>query len=57
MIALPNVALKACPFCGWRQAQVEAIEGVFCVECPDCCAAGPVEDTLENAVIAWNTRK
>ena len=55
-----------CPFCSSKDAGVFQYAsddfkrlwpgrfGKFQVECPDCLSNGPVADTLEEAVMAWN---
>ena len=52
----PEVKLLPCPFCGWGKPDVQHMDGCYNVDCPDCCAAGPIEDTRAEAIAAWNTR-
>lgn len=49
--------LKPCPFCKADQADVEVIDWNFYgVQCSCCLAIGPLEDTKEEAIDAWNRR-
>ena len=49
--------LLACPFCGWGKPFIfDTGDDPFWVECPDCYAEGPTEDTADEAIKAWNTR-
>jgi Lar family restriction alleviation protein len=51
--------IEPCPFCGSIfDASVSHTppEGKECIECYYCGTKGPVCDTLDDAVIAWNMR-
>lgn len=52
--------LKPCPFCGSRKSKLGAYEGVgesiHFVICLGCQADGPVRNTEEAAIEAWNRR-
>ena len=54
-----QIKIKACPFCGWHDAEIDEINmGCFAVVCPDCEAIGPVSRiSLEDAIGEWNKRK
>lgn len=45
-----------CPFCGWPAELFDSGDAPFWVECLDCFAQGPPEDTSDEAVAAWNSR-
>lgn len=55
--------LKPCPFCGSK----EVYRGTFAlgpnmpwnfnIKCMDCFAEGPICDTEQEAISAWNRRK
>jgi Lar family restriction alleviation protein len=49
--------LLPCPFCG-GDAQTDFIEHIFSylIECYVCDAQGPICETKEEAIAAWNTR-
>lgn len=57
---MPLHILKACPFCGKREARVDAVGSnerpFFVVVCGECEAEGPVARSSEAASKAWNTR-
>lgn len=45
---------KKCPFCGGTKIFYRELKSsVFCM---DCEARGPVRDTREESVMAWNER-
>ncbi|AOM39662.1 Lar family restriction alleviation protein [Xenorhabdus hominickii] len=50
--------LKPCPFCNSEHAEMNSYsdDTWFFVQCTDCNANGPEEDTAANAEIAWNWR-
>lgn len=48
--------LKNCPFCGWPKSQAFGSPGAYWVECADCAAQGPMEDTEAEAIAAWSRR-
>ena len=51
--------IMSCPFCGSAfdpNVSHTPPEGKECIECHYCGAKGPACDTLDDAVIAWNTR-
>jgi hypothetical protein len=48
--------LLPCPFCKWPAFLFGASGEPCWVECSDCGAQGPPEDTREVAAEAWNTR-
>lgn len=52
--------LKHCPFCGSRKsklgAYVDAEQSIHFVICLGCHADGPVKDTEEASIEAWNHR-
>ena len=45
--------IKNCPFCGSRKVQMDPV--IKYVECMDCKAFGPTEDTEAKSIYAWNT--
>jgi len=54
--------LNPCPFCG-AEMKIEADNnffarclGQFAVNCHECDATGPLEDTRYDAIKAWNYR-
>lgn len=49
--------MSPCPFCGYRKPRVvNSYEGQWYVECGDCCAQGPLENTEAEARVSWETR-
>ncbi len=46
--------LKPCPFCGGKARHFECLE--YVVKCLDCDAEGPIRETVEAAIEAWNRR-
>jgi hypothetical protein len=52
-----GVTLLPCLFCGWEKPGIQHLDGCYNVDCPDCCGAGPIEDTRTKAIAAWNTRQ
>ncbi|PHM21887.1 Lar family restriction alleviation protein [Xenorhabdus ehlersii] len=50
--------LNSCPFCNSGSAEMSSYsdDTWFYVQCTDCGASGPEENTAENAEIAWNRR-
>jgi Lar family restriction alleviation protein len=54
---MSGVVLMPCPFCGWPASDpVSNGIGSAFLECRDCGAEGPVEETEAEAVTAWNRR-
>ncbi|WP_419720762.1 Lar family restriction alleviation protein [Phenylobacterium aquaticum] len=54
---MTRAALLPCPFCGERQTSTIASDvDCYFVRCEDCLAEGPPEDTLDEAMVAWNAR-
>lgn len=49
-------ALLPCPFCGGAARLVKWIRPEKWVDCTECEAEGPVADTPEGAIAAWNRR-
>ncbi len=53
--------IKNCPFCAARDAAVETIGSenrpFFAVACNVCETTGPVAQSYDGAVEAWNTRR
>lgn len=47
--------LKPCPFCGREKLIRVTVKTCFIV-CEGCETQGPVENTLDDAIEAWNTR-
>lgn len=49
---------KPCPFCGCEKVRVFPIGKNFTVSCGnwDCVTDGPIKETIEEAIKAWNTR-
>jgi Lar family restriction alleviation protein len=50
-----SAKLERCPFCGWPGVLIVKPEYAW-VECSDCAADGPIEDTGPLAIAAWNRR-
>lgn len=49
--------LKSCPFCGSDDLYIPHPEHVFAwILCNACDTEGPVKNTKEEAITAWNTR-
>jgi Lar family restriction alleviation protein len=48
--------LKSCPFCGSDTADFSPGSPPWGVVCRDCLAEGPLENTHQEAAMAWNTR-
>lgn len=64
-----EVALRACPFCGFRDAAMigpepkpglripsNATQDCFWVFCDNCLANGPIVSSKDDAIAAWNRR-
>jgi Lar family restriction alleviation protein len=52
---------EACPFCGSDSIRdrgpYDDEQGEwFYMDCKDCAATGPCRDTVQKAILAWNTR-
>lgn len=48
---------KACPFCGFKNYELESFGGAaYRVLCKACQASGPLVDTEAEAITAWNLR-
>jgi hypothetical protein len=47
---------KPCPFCTYADPIIHGDADLFWIECmnPECCAEGPMRDTEEEAISAWN---
>lgn len=50
------ITLLPCPFCGGEATVDSDWPSAHCVECEQCSAAGPFDETKEQAITAWNTR-
>lgn len=50
-----RAALRECPFCGDAPAIAE-LGGGHWIQCEGCFAHGPDENTVAEAIAAWNTR-
>jgi Lar family restriction alleviation protein len=52
--------IKPCPFCSSRDVAVETLgtenRPFYAVSCDDCEATGPLSDSYDGAIEAWNTR-
>ena len=49
--------LKPCPWCLEKEDYVIFVKnGWFAIECGSCYAHGPVSDTKQAAIDAWNKR-
>mgnify|MGYP000216819765 FL=1 len=59
MSAATTIEVKACPFCGWSDVEIdETGPGRYQVACPECEAIGPASDvSVDMAVMFWNTRQ
>lgn len=53
---MTQVELLPCPFCGWRAIVSDHSTIAWYVECVECACDGPVEESREAAIAAWNTR-
>lgn len=52
-----DTELADCPFCGWsKMTPLHWEASSKAVECPDCCAIGPLEATQAEAIESWNSR-
>lgn len=54
---------KPCPFCGFKQedreesfARTDGTNGEWAVYCERCHTTGPMRQTRDSAIIAWNER-
>ena len=47
-----NELIARCPFCGSSEVRMNAARYV---ECRNCMAYGPTEDTEAKSIYAWNT--
>ena len=58
MADLPVVDMIPCPYCPSESAAVAVVqEGIgYAGRCEVCYTRGPVDPTIEGAVIGWNTR-
>lgn len=50
------VELKPCPFDGCKDIYCEEIDGLWGVICTKCDCVGPIHETKEQAIDAWNKR-
>ncbi len=48
---------KPCVFCGGEPVEGRTKTDWLFIHCNDCHADGPIADTMELAIDAWNTRK
>ena len=49
--------LKSCPFCGNKNIQLFLDDVNFAMLCTKCMAEGPICETEQEAIDAWNRRK
>ena len=58
--AKAKTVIKACPFCGHDDVEIDEIAmGIVAICCPECMAIGPHADgshTVEQAIEKWNGR-
>lgn len=47
--------LKICPFCGSQRFSIEG-DDIHWVVCKECKCEGPLRESVEAAVKAWNER-
>lgn len=50
------VELAACPFCSAGASLTSNGHENYYIECHECGASGPAQDTSAEAITAWNTR-
>lgn len=48
--------LKPCPFDGCKDVYCEEIDGLWGVICTKCDCVGPIHETKQQAIEAWNKR-
>lgn len=51
----PSLTIKPCPACGSANAHIITDYAIY-VHCQDCGLCGPLGNTLERAIAAWNRR-
>lgn len=51
------IRVVKCGRCGEGELQLIQLMSHFLVECELCGATGPVEETTEKAVLAWNEKQ
>jgi len=59
MSAATTIEVKACPFCGWGDVEIdETGPGRYQVACPECEAIGPASEVSpQGAIMYWNLRQ
>ena len=52
------IEILPCPFCGSKDIEIQPVfdDKGHCVHCFDCDSWGPVSDTIDNTIAAWNHR-
>ena len=57
IVTRKTLTLKPCPFCAEETTLNVVQESSPYVDCMSCHASGPIGDSVQEAVEAWNTRK
>ena len=58
---MTRMNIEPCPFCKnenmsfWDYSVLNGLDGGFSVFCPLCKARGPKEQSIELAVVSWNS--